>query len=60
MELIPILFGCLIIVFHQQLANYYRSFGREKIAPVRWRYQEQLLIIFGLIWIVVGLINLFK
>ncbi|MCX6174079.1 MAG: hypothetical protein NTZ27_04930 [Ignavibacteriales bacterium] len=59
-KLIPILFGCLIIVFHQQLANYYRSFGRDKIPPVKWKFNEQILIIIGLIWIIAGVVNLFK
>jgi len=59
-KIIPFVFGFLIIVFHRQLADYYRSFGRDKIAPVRWRYQEQSLIIVGLIWIIIGLVNLFK
>ncbi|NJD22877.1 MAG: hypothetical protein FIA82_09455 [Melioribacter sp.] len=59
-NIIPIVFGTLIILFHQQLANYYRSFGRDKSPPVRWKYQEQIIIIFGLVWIVVGLVNLFR
>lgn len=59
-KLIPIVFGCLILVFYQQLANYYRSFGKEKITPVRWKYQELIIIIIGLLWIFVGFANLLK
>ncbi len=59
-NLIPIVLGCLIIVFHQQLANYYRSFGREKNPPVKWKYAEEVTIIAGLILILRGLISFFN
>lgn len=59
-NLIPIVFGFLLIVFHQQLANYYRNFGKEKNPPVKWKYAEEIIIIAGLILILKGLITFFN
>ncbi|MFA5805707.1 MAG: hypothetical protein WC879_13805 [Melioribacteraceae bacterium] len=59
-NLILIVFGFLLIVFHQQLANYYRSFGRDKNPPVKWKYAEEVTFIAGLILILKGLITFFN
>lgn len=56
-KLISILFGFFVILFHQQLANYYRSFGRNKITPVKWRYTEEVVIIAGIMLIMIGIIS---
>lgn len=54
-----IVVGFILIIFHQQFANYYRSFGRDKIAPVRWQYMEEAIIIVGIVIILRVLATLF-
>ena len=60
LDLIPIVLGCLIILFHPQLAYYYRSFGKEKNTPVKWQYTEEVVIIAGMILILKGLLFFFN
>jgi hypothetical protein len=60
LDIIPIVLGCLILIFHQQLANYYRNFGKEKNPPVKWKYAEEIIIIAGFILILKGLITFFN
>ena len=59
LKLMLIVVGFILIIFHQQFANYYRSFGRDKIAPVRWQYMEEAIIIVGIVIILRVLATLF-
>lgn len=59
LDIVPIVLGCLVILFHQQLVYYYRRFGKEKIPPVKWQYAEEVVIIAGIILILKGLISFF-
>ena len=60
LDLIPIVLGCLIILFHPQLAYYYRNFGKEKNPPFKWQYMEEVIIIAGIILILKGMVSFFN
>ena len=59
LRIVPIVLGCLIIIFHKELSNYYRSFGPQKISPVRWIFTEEVTIIMGIFLILTGVLSLF-